>query len=275
MKYVAIISSAHKRVVDPFIQETYEKFKQFIPKGFEHLVKYDYCLEIPLYYESPEYYELIDYLNQHNEKPQVPMLYTSYTKSELNKAEFFRLAPSYPLELEGKFSRDYGTKHRDQCNKDYFCLMCGELIGDVFVDRKFMKKKKFGCLVPDLFASEELKEAIEEAGLTGIEFGGLVKDYKGREMKEKYYVVNITSILPPLSDKTWIESVPSSKCEHVCRYLWSDLMYEREKLAQAKDFNLTCEHLNNWFLQKVVASARAKKALSQFRLWFCEPVILL
>ena len=29
MKYVAIISSAHKRVVDPFIQETYEKFKQF------------------------------------------------------------------------------------------------------------------------------------------------------------------------------------------------------------------------------------------------------
>ena len=94
MKYVAIISSAHKRVVDPFIQETYEKFKQFVPKGFEHLAKYDYCLEIPLYYESPEYYELIDYLNQHNEKPQVPMLYTSYTKSELNKAEFFRLAPS-------------------------------------------------------------------------------------------------------------------------------------------------------------------------------------
>ena len=62
MRYVAIISSAHKRVVDPFIQETYEKFKQFIPKGFEQLVKYDYCLEIPLYYESPEYYELIDIL---------------------------------------------------------------------------------------------------------------------------------------------------------------------------------------------------------------------
>ena len=204
------------------------------------------------------------------------MLYTSYTKSELNKAEFFRLAPSYPLELEGKFSRDYGTKHRDQCNKDYFCLMCGELIGDVFVDRKFMKKKKFGCLVPDLFASEELKEAIEEAGLTGIEFGGLVKDYKGREMKEKYYVVNITSILPPLSDKTWINNNNAiQKCGHVIHYLESPLMYEREKLAQAKDFNLTCEHLNNWFTQEVVASARAKKALSQFRLMFREPVILL
>ena len=83
-------------------------------------------------YDTPEYRELIDWIKQRKAHLRV-FLDVHYTKSELNKVGFFRLAPSYPLELEGKFSRDYGTKHRDQCNKDYFCLMCGELIGDVFV----------------------------------------------------------------------------------------------------------------------------------------------
>ena len=271
MKYIALIYAHISEPCD--YQKIYANYQTYIPKAFEDYADFNGRLVIPLVYDTPEYRELIDWIKQRKAHLRV-FLDVHYTKSELNKVDFFRLVPSAPLELEGKYSRNYGTKHRNQCENE-FCPMCGELIGDVFVDRKFMKKKKFGCLVPDLFASEELKEAIEEAGLTGIEFGGLVKDYKGREMKEKYYVVNITSILPPLSDKTWIESVPSSKCEHVCRYLWSDLMYEREKLTQAKDFNLTCEHLNNWFTQEVVASARAKKALSQFRLWFCEPVILL
>ena len=273
MKYIALIYAHISEPCD--YQKIYANYQTYIPKAFEDYADFNGRLVIPLVYDTPEYRELIDWIKQRKAHLRV-FLDVHYTKSELNKVGFFRLAPSYPLELEGKFSRDYGTKHRDQCNKDYFCLMCGELIGDVFVDRKFMKKKKFGCLVPDLFASEELKEAIEEAGLTGIEFGGLVKDYKGREMKEKYYVVNITSILPPLSDKTWINNNNAiQKCGHVIHYLESPLMYEREKLAQAKDFNLTCEHLNNWFTQEVVASARAKKALSQFRLMFREPVILL
>lgn len=255
-------------------REVVEKFRKYIPKEFEDQIDYTCHISIPLTYNSPEYKELLDLLASYNIRSRI-FLRSYYTKSELAKAEYFQLWPSMPLELEGTRSSDYGTKHKNQCDRSIRCYMCDELIGDVYVDRKFMKKKKFGTLFPDLFVSEELKEAIEQAELTGVEFGGLVKDFKGREMKEKYYVMHITSILPPLSEATWIHHSWIEKCGHVGRYLESDLMYEREKLAQAQDFNLTCEHLNNYFLQEVVVSARTKKALSKFRLMFRAPITIL
>lgn len=269
-----VVGNIKNRVQCPLSnQDVFEKFQNFIPENFKTHARYEGNLEIPLLYNSPEYFELLRLLESFNIKPIV-FLISYYTKNELTKAEFFRLLPSFPLELEGTSSADYGTKHENSCEYK-FCRMCGELVGDVYVDRKFMKNKKFGTLYPDLFVSEEIKNVIEEAKLTGVEFGGLVKDYKGREIKEKYYVMHITSILPPLSQSTWIEESSTCSFGHTTRYLRSDLMYEREKLTNARDFNLTCEHLNNDFLQEIVVSANVKKVLSKYRLMFREPVCIL
>ena len=57
--------------------------------------------------------------------------------------------------------------------------------------------------------------------------------------------------------------------------LISVFMYEKDKLANAQDINLTCEHLNNDFLQEIVVSAKVKKVLSKYRLMFREPICIL
>ena len=224
-------------------QDVFQKFQKFIPENFRVHARYEGNLEIPLSCNSPEYFEFLCLLDSYNIKPKT-FLVSYYTKKELDNAKYFRLLPSFPLELEGTSSADYGTKHKYSCEYK-FCRMCGELVGNVYVDRKFMKNNKFGTLYPDLFVSEEIKNVIEESELTGVKFGSLVKDYKGREMKEKYYVMHITSILPPLSQSTWIEESSTCSFGHTTRYLRSDLMYEKDKLVNAQDFNLTCEHLNN------------------------------
>ncbi len=277
MEFAAVVTVIgnieHRPLCTLSNQEVFQKFQKFIPENFRIYADYTWNLAIPLVYNSPEYTELFNLLNSYNIEPSV-RLRSFYKKSELAKAEYFHLLPYYPLELEGTSSADYGTKHQDSC-QDKFCRMCGELVGDVYVDRKFMKNKKFGTLYPDLFVSEEIQNVIEEAELTGVKFGGLVKDYKGREMKDKYYVMHITSILPPLSQSTWIEESSTCSFGHTTRYLRSDLMYEREKLANAQDFNLTCEHLNNDFLQEIVVSTKVKKVLSKYRLMFREPICIL
>lgn len=251
------------------MKQVYEAFADKTIKEFSRFAKsYTLALEP----DSKELSDAIEMIKSTGEKRIRLFSEVYYTKGELANAEYFRLNALAPLELEGTSSKKYGTKHLNQCDK---CLMCGELVGDVYVDRKFMKKQKLGTLFPDLFVSEEIRLAIEEAELTGVKFGGLVKDYKGREMNEKYYVMHITSVLPPLSKSTWLQEGAECSQGHTVRYLQSDLMYEREKLANAQDFNLTCEHLNNFFLQEIVVSAKVKKVLSKYRLMFREPVCIL
>ena len=250
-----------KRVYETFEDKTIKEFSRFAKS-------YTLALEP----DSNELRDAIEMIKSTGEERIRLFSEVYYTKDELTSAEYFRLNTSAPLELEGTCSANYGTNHLNQCDK---CLMCGELIGDLYVDRKFMKKQKIGSLFPDLFVSEEIKLAIEEAELTGVKFGGLVKDYKGREMKEKYYVMHIASVLPPLSQSTWLQKGFKCSQGHTITYLQSDLMYEREKLANAQDFNLTCEHLNNFFLQEIVVSAKVKKVLSKYRLMFREPICIL
>jgi len=247
-------------------------YEAFADKTIKEFSRYAKSYTLALEPDSEELAAAIEMIKGTGEKHIRLFSDVYYTKSELAAAEFFRILPSSPLELEGITSGKFGTKHQDECDK---CRVCGELVGDVYVDRKFMKKQKFGTLYPDLFVSEEIKKAIEAAGLTGVKFGGLVKDYKGREMPEKYYVMHITSTLPPLSESTWTKDGGTCSNGHRVRYLQSDLMYEREKLADAQDFNLTYEHLNNDFLQEVVVSAKAKDVLSGFKLMFREPVTIL
>lgn len=237
----------------------WEKYHSYIPQEFAHYkYKGGRSLSLPLIPDSPELKEVIELWN---ELGVSPTLYSNvyYTKSEIEKAKYFRLVESAPLELEGTFASSYGTQYQGRCPH---CHRGGTLVGNLLVDRKFVKNKKFGTLFPDWFASEETKIIIEANQLTGVSFGDLVLDYKGREI-DRLYSVHFDNVLPPLSKKTFLEpsDLPSKLCKECGSqvvYLRSDLQYESEKLEGAKDFNVTAEKLDNYYMPCIVVSAKVR-----------------
>jgi len=242
----------------------WEKFQSYVPKEFSYEVYlHGSMLRIPLVAESKELNEALNMWKSSGYEPTI-FNRVHYTYREIENTKFFQMIEQSPLELEGTSAADYGTCYNGRCPR---CRRGGTRVGNILVDRKFMKNKKFGTLVPDWFVSEEIKQVIEENQLTGISFGELVKDYKGRDM-EPYYSVCINSVLPPLSKETWL--IPYGDICNVCGretiYLRSDLHYESEKLVNAKDFNITMEYMDNYDIPSIVISANARKAFLKARI---------
>lgn len=247
----------------------YQQFKDCAPKEFLRDVD-PRGFQLVFEPDSPQLQEAIDVLNKNHES-YVLFSDTSYTKRELADVPFFWLEGTYPLELEGTSVKDYGTQYQNVCPE---CGFGGTPVGDILVDRKFVKRIKFAHLIPELVVSPEVKAIIEDNNLTGITFSSMVKDFKGREIPP-LYVAHIHSILPPLSKSAWLKYNDYS-CGHGILYLYSDLQYEKNKLGHAKDFNFTYEHLNNYRVRDVVVSAKVRNLFNScgVRLRF-KPVTVL
>lgn len=242
----------------------YDKYAPFFVKGFYSSRD---PLSMPLEPDSEALHEAIrDICRTADDAYYHLMSRTEYTRKELAAIPFFQLDVGFPLELEGTDPSDYGTKYTGGCP---VCGLGRKLAGDVFVDRKFIRKYRIGELQPDYFVSEEIRRLIEEAGLTGVSFEREVRDYKGRELPHRFYVMNIHHTLPPLSTSTWLEDTKKrhmvSSCGHGTIYLRSDLQYERKKLEGAMDFNLTAEILNNDQIPALVVSAKTRKVFREHK----------
>ena len=236
----------------------WEKYHSYIPKEFTDNPDYNYdggnLLSLPLIPDSPELKEVLEIWDTTGSRPRL-FSRVHYSKNEIEKTKYFRLIEAAPLEWEGKNAANYGTQYYNRCPH---CKRGGSRNGRLLVDRKFVKNKKFGTLFPDWFASEETRIIVETNELTGISFGDPVLDYKGREI-DRLYAVQFDNVLPPLSKKTFLE--PYDKCEICGRqitYLCSDLQYESEKLEGAKDFNITIEKLDNFYMPCIVVSAKVR-----------------
>ena len=243
-------------ISNSFEEEFYQKFSGYVAQEFKGY--YRKGVQLPLYADSNELEEAIRYLNQVKAQ-YILFSHTYFTKKEMDSIPFFYLRDTVaPLELEGDTIENYGTKYVD-----------GKLASDVLIDKKYLKKIKWGYLRPERVVSEEVKKIIEDNQLTGIKFESLVKDYKGREV-DPYYVISFTNSLPPISSKTWLRDGDNGVI-----YKNSELYYEKEKLNGALDFNLTFEHFNNWNMQYVIVTPKVKKVFKEngLRLHF-EPIIL-
>ena len=208
--------------------DLYNRFKNDIPKEFAKACEYaGGCnnLQLALKADSPEFHQAIEIIKIKNLRYEL-FSEVFYTKGEIENSPYFELyIMKDVLELEGTYLTHYGTKYDGRCEQ---CDFGGTLTGDALIDRKFMRKAQIGIAAPEYFICEELKNAIEGSGLTGLKFEHEIKDYKGRDMP-KYYVMSFQNVLPPLSGSTWIE--PSVHiCGHATTYLKSDLQYEKEKL---------------------------------------------
>ena len=247
-------------------QKIFDYVKKDIPGEWKNKYKYigRGALELPLEEGSKSYQYVMEMAKKHALHPSVFQI-SHYTKSEIEEAEYFRMDVMYPLELEGTEASDYGTQYTGGCPNPK-CRLGKKLVGDVLVDRKFMKKWDIGTLLPDIYVSERLAGLIREEGLTGISAIGEVRDFKGREMP-KYYVVEIEHILPPMAESAWLVSDdyhPMYKdCEHQVVYLRSDVQYERGKLVGAKDFNLSTEYIDNYRLRVLIVSAKVRNLFKQ------------
>lgn len=243
----------------------FEPFKKYIPKEFS---KYQYNggqLNLPLEPDSPELEQVMQIANAYSLNPRL-FSDVHYTKKEIDNCQYFQLyIMKHVLELEGTYLTHYGTKYDDRCEQ---CGFGGTLTGDALIDRKFMRKAVLGLATPEYFVCEDLKNAIEDSGLTGLKFEHEIKDYKGRDMP-KYYVMSFQNVLPPLSESTWLNVYSTEECGHSIIYLQSDLQYEKEKLADAMDFNITAERVNNDKMPEIVISAKARKFLQANRI-FCR-----
>lgn len=250
-----------------------DQFEKCIPKEFKKYYLPDRLFgQFPFLTDSPELHEVLALADRMGwEYTLFSEVY--YTKKELDHMPFFRLCLPYPLELEGTRVDDYGTVHEGKCP---YCNRGGTLVGDVLIDRKFMRKYKMAILIPEFSVTEELKNAIEESGLTGVSFDHEVKDYKGREMP-KHYVMTIHSVLPPMSDSAWLCPYGHpDKNDHDILYLQSEIQYEQSKLADAKDFNITAEFISNYKIPEIVISAKAKQFLKDQHVyaWYLPVTIL-
>lgn len=241
----------------------FEMFKGAIPKEYS---KYQYKggqLNLFLEPDSEELYQLIELTKQYNLHPTL-FSEVYYTKNEIEKCTYFQMNILSPLEREGTKAADYGTQYEGGCiNPD--CIIGKKLIGDALVDSKLMKKWDIGFLRPDIYVSEKLKNIITLNNLTGVSFEHEVIDYKGRDMP-KYYVMNIHNVLLPMSSSTWLYPVHRQNyCEPI-QYLRSDVHYEKEKLKESLDFNLSMEYVDNFQERVIVVSDKVRKLFSEYKI---------
>ena len=244
--------------------EIFDKYKNYIPDKFKkEYGTYGDCLRLPLLTGSNEFDNAISDLNRagmHEGIQYRVFRCVKYTKKEIEQSEYFEMSIGYPLELEGKDASDYGTKYNFTCSQ---CGIRSDPVGNVLVNKTFLKKIKIGNLSPDIIIAEDIMELFKSAGFSGITFGNKVLDYKGREM-EPFYTMNINNVLPPMASGTYLFGGDSHfdnhrhTCDHNAYYLQSDIQYERYKLKDALDFNLTCEYLDNWRLRYIVVKANVR-----------------
>lgn len=188
-----------------------------------------------------------------------------YTKQELENAEFYYSWFIYPWQHAPKDADDFGTKY----NNESGCLKCGrvrEQISELLIDMKKIIKYKIGTIAPEIFVSEEIRNTLEANNISGITFGE-VKDYKNREMV-KYYQLFVNNILPPMSDRIRVEMEEASRCK-ICGnggiYLRSEMIYKKEDLVDAKDFNLTKEYLWGYGIRQVVISSKVRNLFREHK----------
>lgn len=226
-------------------------FENCIPKYLMDLYKHG--ISIPFEDDDVNLQKSIEFAKTKNMK--VEFYHRLYlTPKELETWPCFSVRLRHPLETEGTKPYDYGTRYERECPD---CTYRENRISELLIDRKFLHKTKFGCLPPEYFVSDTIKNLIEENGLTGVTFDGTVKDYKGREIDTKH-IMKINNVLPPMHETVWWRE-GAKHCPHQVMYCDSEYRYDRKTLTEIKDFNLTYEYLNNDHMRELVVSNKVRK----------------
>ena len=241
-------------------KEMYEQFAHCVPPVFYKDLYVGGRLDLPLEENSEALMKALAYAHKKGLSPKLSSC-VYYSKGELNEIPFFEMRLLSPLEKEGTSALDYGTIYENVCPD---CHLGGIPCADVRIDRKFIRTNaSIGHLLPDIFVSEEIKNLIIAHEFKGVVFQHKLTDWKNREMK-RFFVMSVLNQLPPMNDTVWKDNERiCSICGKTSFYVHSELRYEREKLKDAMDFNLSQEYLDAWKMPAIVVSARVRECFSE------------
>jgi hypothetical protein len=203
-----------------------------------------------------------------------------YTKEEIKNAEYFHVNVPYPWEHDQeKDAKYYGTQYKYP--NGIKCECQREQNSDLLIDTQKIGKKHFIEIIPEYIVSEFAMKVIQDAGFTGCIFQPAM-DYKNRETSGIFQLI-VTNILPPISKEIRIETLENPNNHVRCRYclmktyLRSEMIYNKEDLLGANDFNLTHERFDNYMNRKLVVSSRVREVFNKnkIRVYGYEPVSLI
>lgn len=248
--------------------ELCEKFKNVIPDKLKNKYPYreDALTHFPIPRESEEYHRIKETAKEYG----VPIWHfyelVKYSEAEKKQAAFFEMNVSCALEAEGTSAASYGTQYTNCCP---ICKIGGTPVGDILVDRKFVKKYSITSLKPDVIVSKQVKWLIESNGFSGVHFDTSVRDYKGRKMEE-FYRLSIENVMAPANEKTWFSvEPPATRCEEcgmTVPYLHSNFYYKEADLTGLADFNLTFEYIDNWNERMMIVSRRVMETFKKYKI---------
>jgi hypothetical protein len=184
--------------------------------------------------------------------------FREYSKKEMNEAKLFHTNVVFPWEHDPEKSAEYyGTKYsvpnrmECECTKIQIC--------DLYLDTKKIGRNHFVQIIPEFIISEFTKTVLEENQCTGFELKP-VADFKRRNLGT-YYQLIVNNILPAMSDKVKVEPYNNQqfKCNCIYKgYPKSELIYYKDSLLDAKDFNLTYEYLNAYRVRQLIVSSKVR-----------------
>lgn len=231
---------------------------------------------ISVLHDTPAYYKVIQALTDAHAE-YTARGYVEYTKEEMEHAPYYQLKLPIPFQGYNKFwAMDFGVQYAFSCNK---CKMPSAIVRQLSpmqLDLKKIEKRQMFITVPAVIVREDVKSAIEEAGLEGIEFERVV-DHKNRSIASRHYQMHIRHILPPMHPytvKTTGGFLPCESCGRTVMHLENTISYSAKDLLAAKDFNLSSEHIFNYDMQEIIISQRARDVLKRtVRRCNCIPLL--
>ncbi len=233
-------------------------------------------LYIVIYQDTEGFRILMEEIKKHN------LSYTffegrRYTKEEYKAAEFFELDIIYPWEMDGTDASEFGMQYAMDCQ----CKCGRRQISELRIDKRRAKKYDICTIQPEIIINDRLRNLILKHNLTGCEFGSVV-DYKGRLNELELYQLKPTHILPQMSDKIRVHVDEYALCKQCNRNgttLISEIIYEKEKLQNTCDFNLTQEYMGvNLYCKRIlIVNAKVYDLFQKNRIKRCvfEPVSII
>lgn len=203
--------------------------------------------------------------------------FVEYTKAETESALYYELKLIFPFQGQDKvFATDFGVEYRYSCDccKRHSKIL--EQTSPMKLDLKKIGKWQMFIAPPEFIVREDVKEIIEQEGLSGVQFSKVL-DYKNRDIESSHYQLLVDHILPPMNKYTIQSdggSLPCKECGSTAIYLENPISYTRKDLEKAKDFNLSQEHIFNHGMRVLVISKRARDIIKG-AVRRCNPVPVL
>lgn len=231
----------------------------------------EYGIALGVYTDTEDYRILWEECKKVGLIPVIINYRMDYTKKDIQSAEYFFLW-MFNIGRE-----DYTESFSTTYEESFVCKRCGKKLyeqkSDLVIDKTLFRKKDIGATTNnEIVVSERVKQIIEGAQLSGVEFAE-VKHKNGRMRNDfPVYQLKAKNILTKMDDSTPVYyDDPGTRigyCE-VCKthgvLLTSLPRYQNGVLDNAFDFNWTFERFGGGFdgNRHLIIS---KKAFDTFKL---------